>query len=83
MKNSSSSAWLPGFIALGLAWGASFLFIKWGLQSLTPIGVAFWRGALGAATLLLICLATRQGLPTKVVEWGHIAVVALLMNAVP
>ena len=83
MKTSSNTAWLPGFIALGLVWGASFLFIKWGLQTLTPIGVAFWRGALGGATLLVICLVTRQHLPTRAVEWGHLAVMALLMNAVP
>jgi drug/metabolite transporter (DMT)-like permease len=83
MNKSSSTAWLPGFIALGLAWGASFLFIKWGLQTLTPIGVAFWRGALGGVTLLLICLVTRQGLPKRPVEWGHMTVMALLMNAVP
>ena len=68
---------------MGLAWGASFLFIKWGLQTLTPIGVAFWRGALGGVTLLLICLVTRQRLPSGLVAWGHMAVMALLMNAVP
>ena len=83
MNKSSSAAWLPGFVALGLAWGASFLFIKWGLQTLTPIGVAFWRGALGAATLLLVCAATRQRLPGRPIAWGHMTVMALLMNAAP
>lgn len=83
MSKSSSASWLPGFIALGLVWGASFLFIKWGLETFTPIGVAFWRGALGGATLLVLCLFTRQRLPSRLVEWGHMAVMALLMNAVP
>ena len=83
MNKHTNTTWLPGFVALGLAWGASFLFIKWGLQTLTPIGVAFWRGALGGATLLIVCAVTRQRLPRRWSEWGHLAMMALLMNAVP
>ena len=83
MPQGSSTKWLPGFIALGITWGASFLFIKWGLLSLNSIGVAFMRGAIGGATLLIYCLATKTKLPNKVREWGHIAVVAMLLNAIP
>ena len=83
MNKHTNTTWLPGFGALGLAWGSSFLFIKWGLQTLTPIGVAFWRGALGGATLLIVCAVTRQRLPRRWSEWGHLAMMALLMNAVP
>jgi drug/metabolite transporter (DMT)-like permease len=74
---------LPGFIALGITWGGSFLFIKWALLSLNSVGVAFFRGLIGGATLLLYCLATKTKLPNKLREWGHIAVVALLLNALP
>ncbi len=41
------------------------------------------RGAIGGATLLIYCAATRTKLPNKWREWGHIAVVALFLNAVP
>jgi drug/metabolite transporter (DMT)-like permease len=83
MSETRSSQWLPGFIALGITWGGSFLFIKWGLLSLNSIGVAFLRGAIGGLTLLIYCFATKTKLPNKVREWGHIAVVALLLNAIP
>ena len=83
MSQGRSTKWLPGFIALGITWGASFLFIKWGLLSLNSIGVAFMRGAIGGVTLLIYCIATKTKLPNKVREWGHIAVVAMLLNAIP
>jgi len=83
MSQSRSTQWLPGFISLGITWGSSFLFIKWGLLSLNSIGVAFLRGAIGGLTLLIYCFATKTRLPNKVREWGHIAVVALLLNAIP
>ena len=78
-----SQAWLPSFIALGLVWGSSFLFIEWSLQSFSPIGVAFLRGALGALSLLTFAAVLRVPLPHKMVEWGHLAVVATLLNAAP
>jgi drug/metabolite transporter (DMT)-like permease len=83
MKKISSTSWLSGFIALGITWGSSFLFIKWGLLTLTSIGVAFLRGVIGGITLLVFCLVTKVKLPNKAVEWFHIAVVALFLNALP
>jgi drug/metabolite transporter (DMT)-like permease len=80
---SSKGSWVPGFIALGIVWGSSFLFIKWGLLSLTSIGVAFLRGLIGGLTLLLFALATRTRLPNKLIHWFHLAVVALFLNAIP
>jgi drug/metabolite transporter (DMT)-like permease len=80
---TSSRAWLPGFIALGVVWGSSFLFIEWALQAFTPIGVAFLRGALGSLSLLGFALALKVELPTKLTEWWHISVVAILLNAAP
>ncbi len=80
---TSSRAWLPGFIALGVVWGSSFLFIEWALQAFTPIGVALLRGALGSLSLLGFALALKVELPTKLTEWWHISVVAILLNAAP
>jgi len=83
MSKAPSNQWLPGFLALGITWGASFLFIKWALFSLNSIGVAFLRGAIGGLTLLIYCLVTKTKLPHKWRDLGHIAVVALLLNAIP
>lgn len=49
-------SWLPFYIALGVVWGCSFVFIKLGLEFLTPIGVAFSHVSLGAIKLLVYFL---------------------------
>lgn len=77
------SKWLPGFIALGLVWGLSFLFVELALISFTPIGIAFLRGLLGAVSLLVLVAVTRQKLPRVWRHWLHISIVAVLLNAAP
>ncbi len=79
----ASTSWLPAFIILGITWGASFLFIKWGLFTLTSVGLAFMRGFIGAVTLIIYCLVTKMPLPNKLAHWGHLAVVAVFLNAAP
>ena len=49
---SKKKSWIGLYIALGVVWGASFIFIKLGLEFLTPIGVAFGRVSMGALTLV-------------------------------
>ena len=44
--------WKVPFVALAEIWGASFLFIKVGVETLVPLQVAFARCAIGAAVLL-------------------------------
>jgi drug/metabolite transporter (DMT)-like permease len=75
--------WLPGFIALGLVWGSSFLFIELALQSFSPAGIVLLRGLLGGVSLLLILGLRREWLPSFGFHWVHIAVVAVLLNAAP
>ena len=43
MQTLRAAPWQLWFLVLGAIWGCSFLFIKLGLESLTPIGVAFRR----------------------------------------
>ena len=69
MKQKS---WVPIYLALGLVWGCSFIFIKLGLEFLTPVGVAFGRCALGAMTLLLIVKVRGISLPTELRTWFFI-----------
>ncbi|MEY2638496.1 MAG: hypothetical protein RLZZ194_986, partial [Actinomycetota bacterium] len=61
----------------------SFLFIKQGLEFLTPLGVAFGRCALGAITLTIIAKSKGIQLPKDPKIWGHLLVVAMLLNVIP
>ena len=61
----------------------SFLFIKQGLEFLTPIGVAFGRCSMGALTLVLISKSRGVQLSKDLKIWGHLFVVALLLNVIP
>jgi drug/metabolite transporter (DMT)-like permease len=74
---------VPAYVATGIAWGCSFLFIKYSLGFLTPFGVAFMRCALGAVTLLVIAVVTRVALPKEFLVWCHLWVVAMCLNIVP
>ena len=80
---TSSSSWLPAYLILGFVWGCSFIFIKLGLEFLTPFGVAFVRCALGALTLLLIAKWRGYSLPKDPMVRFHLWVVAVLLNVIP
>lgn len=69
-------------LVLGAIWGCSFLFIHVGDEDLAPLQVAWGRTLCGTAVLLVLLTVSRTRLP----HWrafGHLAVVALLMNALP
>ena len=76
-------SWLPPYLALGLVWGCSFIFIKLGLEFLTPFGVAFVRCALGAITLLIVVKLMKIDLPKEKSTWYKLWIVAMLLNVVP
>ena len=75
--------WLPIYIALGVVWGCSFIFIKLGLEFLTPIGVAFGRCALGALTLVIYAKFRRITFIKNRKILFHLWVVSLLLNVIP
>jgi drug/metabolite transporter (DMT)-like permease len=83
MKALRAAPWQLWFLALGVIWGCSFLFIKLGLQSLSPFQVAFGRVLIGAITLQLVARATGTRLPRGRRAWGHLAVVGLLFCSIP
>jgi drug/metabolite transporter (DMT)-like permease len=79
----SKSSWIPIYIVLGIVWGCSFVFIKSGLEFLSPVGVAFFRCALGALTLYSYARFKGITLPRNRVALAHIWVVSLLLNVIP
>jgi len=83
MNSTRTKSWVPIYIALGIVWGCSFIFIKLGLEFLTPFGVAFGRCALGAATLLIALKVMGLRLPRERSTWRHLWVVSLLLNVIP
>ena len=76
-------SWLPAYLALGLVWGCSFIFIKLGLEFLTPFGVAFVRCALGAITLLIVVKIKKIKLPSDKSTWRKLWILAMLLNVIP
>ena len=83
MQTLRAAPWQLWFLVLGAIWGCSFLFIKLGLESLTPIGVAFGRVTIGAVVLLVIARATGTRFPRDRATWRHLAVVGLLFCSIP
>lgn len=77
------------FLGMGVAWGASFLFIKIALAGVTFGQVAWSRLILGGLTLGLIVLVTRPRinggpvLPREPVVWLHFTVIAITGCVVP
>src|SRR3954464_13056644 len=79
MMERLNSGWLL-LVIPGLIWGASFLFIAEGLQSIGPNGVAFVRIAVGFATLALFPSARK---PVAREDWQSVAWLGLLWFAFP
>jgi hypothetical protein len=79
----SRSSWIPIYIILGIIWGCSFIFIKAGLEFLSPVGVAFVRCTLGALTVYSYARFKGISLPRNRIAIAHIWVVSLLLNVIP
>ncbi len=71
------------FVLLALVWGSSFLLIKVGDGGLSPAQVVLARLGFGAVALGLVLVVTRQRLPREAREWGHLAVLAIVLCVVP
>lgn len=71
------------FGVLSLIWGFSFLLIKVGTEGYAPFQVTFGRLLFGTAVLVAAMALKRERLPRGARTWGHLAVAALLLNALP
>jgi drug/metabolite transporter (DMT)-like permease len=83
MNPTKSSNWLLNYIVLGIIWGSSFFFIMLALRTLPPIGIAFWRTAIGAATLAVILAIQKVSIPKSAKQWGLLWASGLLMSGIP
>ncbi|WP_017579799.1 DMT family transporter [Nocardiopsis valliformis] len=75
--------WRAKFVLLALIWGMSFVLIKTGAEVLAPLQLALGRMATGALPLLAVLFLSRGRLPSSPRLWGHMFVVALLLNTIP
>ncbi|MCU1423925.1 MAG: EamA family transporter [Microbacteriaceae bacterium] len=71
------------FMAMGLVWGASFLFMKVALDGVSFYQVAWSRLVLGGLSLGIIVLVMRQRLPRQPIVYAHFLVIALTNCVVP
>ena len=83
LPSRSANSWLPQYLALGITWGCSFIFIKLGLEFLTPVGVAFGGVALGAVTLVTYARIRNIALPRELKTWAHLTFPAMTLNVIP
>ncbi|MFI5687022.1 DMT family transporter [Streptomyces sp. NPDC051636] len=75
--------WRLRFAALSLIWGFSFLLIKAGTEGYAPFQVTLGRLVFGTAVLAVAMAVKRERLPRGARTWGHLAVAAFLLNALP
>lgn len=81
--SSSGRNWLASYVAAGLIWGASFLFIAVGATALPATGVAFVRLLIGALTLYVIIKIKGYRIPRDRDTWVKFLVGGAFMSAIP
>ncbi|MEV0321756.1 DMT family transporter [Streptomyces sp. NPDC050659] len=82
-KRRPARGWHLRFAVLALIWGFSFLLIKVGTQGYAPFQVTLGRLLFGTAVVAAVLVVKRERLPRGARTWGHLAVAALLLNALP
>ncbi len=82
MARTSTRVWLA-FGLLALAWGSSYLWIKIGLGSLSPLTLIAGRLMFGAAFLIIVVAFARQELPRSRRMYGHLLVMSVINIVLP
>jgi drug/metabolite transporter (DMT)-like permease len=67
-------------MAVALTWGASFLFIRIGLDAFSPYLVAFLRIGFGAVTLACVPVARHR---VERADWPRVALLGVIWMAIP
>jgi drug/metabolite transporter (DMT)-like permease len=74
--------WLV-FLALGLMWGSSYLFIRFGLDTLTPFTLVALRLAIGGAVLWAVLLVAREPLPRDGRTYANLGLLSVFSILIP
>ena len=79
---SAVGDWLV-FLALGLMWGSSYLFIKIGVETLQPFTLIAARLGIGLIVLGTVVALAREPLPREPRIYGHLIVMSVFSVALP
>ncbi len=71
------------FLALGVMWGSSYLFIKIAVHDFGTFTLVALRLAIGAALLWVVIRAAHQELPRERRIYGHLVVMAVVNIVIP
>jgi len=74
--------WLV-FLALGGFWGSSYLFIKFGVETLTPFVLIALRLGIGLSLLVAVVAYAREPLPRSPRIYGHLVVMSIINIVLP
>jgi drug/metabolite transporter (DMT)-like permease len=81
-QRGSYGDWLV-FLVLGFLWGSAYLFIKIGVETLTPWTLIASRLGIGTVVLGSVVALTRQPFPRETRVYGHLLVMAVVYIAIP
>ncbi|KAA3654360.1 MAG: EamA family transporter [Chloroflexi bacterium] len=70
-------------VLLAGLWGPSFLFIKVAVETIPPITLVAGRVGIAAVLLLIYLYAQGGRLPREWAVWRHLAIIAMVHNAIP
>ncbi len=71
------------FFALGTMWGSSYLFIKIGVETITPFTLVAFRLLIGATFLVLFVGLRGLELPRRPRMYGHLFVLSIFSVVLP
>ena len=81
-NRGTRNEWLL-FLAAGVMWGSSYLFIKIGVETVTPLTLVALRLGIGALVLGAIVFLARESLPRSPGMYGHLAVMSIVNIVLP
>lgn len=68
---------------LAFFWGSAFMFVKFSLDSITPLTLAAGRISIGAIIITAIALKTGARLPREFSQWSLCAVIGISSSVIP